>query len=403
MPFEMPIDVKSTLDRIQSQDYVLPAIQREFVWNTGQVAALFDSLMRGYPIGSFLFWKVDAATERAFVFYDFMREYHQLKSPYCAKLDLPGTRAVTCVLDGQQRLTALNIGLRGSHAAKLPYKWASSLDAYPVKHLYLNLLAAAPENELGMEYDFQFLTEREASVQNEVTYWFPVRKVLGFSELDDAYDYLENIGIPVEKRARRTLSRLHRVVHVDKPIQYYVEEEQNLDKVLDIFIRVNRQGTPLSYSDMLLSIATAQWTDRDARDAVHDLLRDLNSPPRDFAFSQDLVLKAGLVLTEVPDFRFKVMNFTRVNTDKLDQQWDNVAQAMRLAAQLLSSFGFSDLTLSADSVLVPVSYYLHRLSNPVDYWSSASSGLCSASFATTTPVHFRSTRSKLRWPGGVSR
>jgi uncharacterized protein with ParB-like and HNH nuclease domain len=60
MPFQMPITIAQALRGIQTYDYVLPAIQREFVWDTGQVARLFDSLLRGYPIGSFLFWKVDA-------------------------------------------------------------------------------------------------------------------------------------------------------------------------------------------------------------------------------------------------------------------------------------------------------------------------------------------------------
>ena len=61
MPFQTPITIKAALERMQAHEYVLPAIQREFVWGTDQIAALFDSLMKGYPIGSFLFWKVDPA------------------------------------------------------------------------------------------------------------------------------------------------------------------------------------------------------------------------------------------------------------------------------------------------------------------------------------------------------
>ena len=45
------------------------------------------------------------------------------------------------MLDGQQRLTALNIGLCGSMAWRLPYKWKNNPNAYPVRHLYLDLLA----------------------------------------------------------------------------------------------------------------------------------------------------------------------------------------------------------------------------------------------------------------------
>ena len=58
MGFETPITISKAIGEIQSNKYLLPAIQREFVWSAEQIESLFDSLLRGYPIGSFLFWKV---------------------------------------------------------------------------------------------------------------------------------------------------------------------------------------------------------------------------------------------------------------------------------------------------------------------------------------------------------
>jgi uncharacterized protein with ParB-like and HNH nuclease domain len=52
MPYQAPITVKTALDRIWKHDYVLPAIQREFVWKPEQIYRLFDSLMQGFPVGS---------------------------------------------------------------------------------------------------------------------------------------------------------------------------------------------------------------------------------------------------------------------------------------------------------------------------------------------------------------
>jgi hypothetical protein len=374
MPFQTPLTIEKVLDRIQAQDYVLPAIQREFAWDTDQVIRLFDSLMRGYPIGAFLFWKVNAREDSAdggdrdFVFYGFIRNYHELKSPHCPRLDVPKSREVTAILDGQQRLTALNIGLRGSHAEKLPRKWRGNLDAYPEKRLYLNIEQPAGENELGMEYDFRFLTKTEAAERGPS--WFLVPEILKFEDLPDIHDYLDDRGLAGGKFAFRTLSRLHGVVKRDGIISYYDEEAQDLDKVLNIFIRVNSGGTPLSYSDLLLSIATAQWSERDARDAIHGLVDELNQPPQDFAFSKDLILKAGLVLTDIGDIRFKVTNFNRANMGKLEREWDGVARSLRLAAGLLSEFGFSDENLPADSPLVPIAYYLHKRGADSGYISS---------------------------------
>ena len=58
MAFQTPITIGKALGSIERREYVLPAIQREFVWWPEQIECLFDSLMRGYPIGSFLFWMV---------------------------------------------------------------------------------------------------------------------------------------------------------------------------------------------------------------------------------------------------------------------------------------------------------------------------------------------------------
>lgn len=55
MAFQTPITIRQAIGRIQTKEYVLPAIQRELVWPTRRSEWLFDSLMRDYPIGSFLF------------------------------------------------------------------------------------------------------------------------------------------------------------------------------------------------------------------------------------------------------------------------------------------------------------------------------------------------------------
>jgi hypothetical protein len=55
-----------------------------------------------------------------------------------------------------------------------------------------------------------------------------------------------------------------------------------------------------------------------------------------------------------------VRNFSRTNTALLDKNWDNIADVLRLAAGLLADFGFSSANLSANSVLVPIAYYLHH-------------------------------------------
>jgi len=354
--------IKETLDSIQQNKFVLPAIQREFVWKPEQTARLFDSLMQGYPFGTFLYWKVDKANSSKYKFYSFVCNYHEKDAPHCPQLPVFHDTELTAVLDGQQRLTALNIGLCGSMAWKLPGKWKNNPHAYPVRHLYLDLLAEhGDSDESGEKYRFEFLSEERANADNPNECWFKVSDILGMQSGPSMLAWL-NERLPQEKTnlAFSTLDQLYQVIHNKNLLSYYEETSQDLEKVLNIFIRMNSGGTVLSYSDLLLSIAVAQWKG-DARKEIHTLVDELNDTGDGFGFSKDLVLKAGLMLADIGSVGFKVENFNRHNMEILEERWPDVKKSLKVAVQLLASFGFNDKTLRADSALLPIAYYIcHR-------------------------------------------
>jgi hypothetical protein len=357
--FQTPITIVESLKRIQRQDLVLPAIQRSFVWGEEQITKLFDSILRGYPIGSFLSWQVEPSTASQFRFYGFMREYHQKDNPHCPKLDLPKQKTVA-VLDGQQRLTALNIGLRGSYASRLKYGRKNKAQSYPARRLYLNVLHDAPENDQGMRYDFRMVAEPVTQPDDGSAYWFPVFRLFDIDRVGALMAELAKHKIGNNDYATSLLGDLYERLHGQPSLYFYEEVDQEIDKVLDIFIRVNAGGTKLSHSDLLLSIATAQWDDRDARQEIESLVDNLNGTGQGFAFSKDVVLKSGLVLTGHADVGFKVRNFRRDTMAKLQEEWDSIGRSLQVATGLLDDFGLSEATLTADSVLIPVAYYVHR-------------------------------------------
>ena len=110
MPFETPITIRDAVQRIQQREYLLPGIQREFVWQPDQICRLFDSLVRGYPIGSFLFWRVNEDRKADYQFYEFVRDYHEQTGRHNPKAGLLPVGGLTAVLDGQQRLTSSTSG-----------------------------------------------------------------------------------------------------------------------------------------------------------------------------------------------------------------------------------------------------------------------------------------------------
>ena len=272
----------------------------------------------------------------------------------------------------QQQLTALNIGLRGSYAYKLPRLWWTSPDAFPKRHLYLNILGEADENEAGMQYDFRFLTKAEATAFDNTHCWYPVRNVLQASSLVDLHDFLVDRQLGNERGPLQFLARLHSVVHKDLVIAHYKEEGRNLDRVLDIFIRTNSGGTPLSYSDILMSMATAQWKNRDAREEIHGTVDEINRIGDGFGFSQDFLLKAGLMLAGVSSVGFKITNFKSANTRLIEARWDRISRAVRAAVELVARFGFSKNSLSAHNAVLPIAHYLYRRDTPDGFVSHPS-------------------------------
>lgn len=357
MPFKTPITVKTVVNNIHAKRYLLPNIQRELVWDLEKITKLFDSLMRDYPIGSFLFWKVEDHAIGEFQFYEFLREYHERDSVRNPKANVAGETGITAILDGQQRFTALYLGLKGSYTYKMPRGRWDDPRAFPKRELYLNLLAESKDPE--MRYDFQFLTDQEKGVRDENRYWFKVGKVLDFDPNDpnQIFNHLVNNGLSNNSFAGQCLFKLSKVIHSDPLINYFEEEEQDLNKVLQIFVRIN-SGKPLTYSDMLLSIAAAQWQDKDARDEIYGLVDELNNVRDGFDFDKDYILKACLVLSDTTDIAFKINNFNASNMGKIEQRWEEISAALQLSTSLAANFGFNYQTLSANYALIPIAYYL---------------------------------------------
>jgi len=369
----MPINISKVIENIQLNKYILPAIQREFVWSDEQIVRLFDSLMRGYPIGSFLFWKITPDKLPDFQFYRFMDKYHKRDYFRNEPIKLTAQTEHVAILDGQQRLTALNIGLNGYYADKLPYyRWSSDY-AFPKRKLYLNLLAK-PVFENDAAYEFKMLTDEEAAKRDEKHFWFLVGEIQRFKTMNEVFKFCNKnglVGAELEHPSE-TLLKLWEVILNDTVINYFLEEEHNLDKVLNIFIRVNSGGTPLSYSDMLLSIATADWQTYDAREEFYGLVDELNSLGESFNFNKDFILKACLVLSDTPTIAFKINNFNKDNMRKIEKYWNEIKEALNKTVRLLSMWGYSRDTLASTNAIIPLAYYIMKKGNPKEILTSSS-------------------------------
>lgn len=354
--FKMPITINDAIVNIEQRKFLLPAIQRKFVWSSEQIEVLFDSIMRGYPINSFMMWNVtNDKTKINYKFYEFLKEYRAFfneKNPY---INTSGFHNFMAIIDGQQRLTSLYIGLKGSYAYKVPRKWLKDdEECLPTRHLYINLSSELNDDERKRKYDFKFLTKKDVEKLSTTEDLFLVNDIYKYSE-DTLEDYMSDRAWQNKEFAKSTLRKLRRIVFTEKLINYYQEENQDIDTVLDVFIRTNSGGEPLSFSNLLMSITTASW-EKDAREEFDNLIKTIYN--NNFLISSDLILKCCLVLFN-SNIKFQVVNFDTKTIKSFEDNWERIQKSIKVAFELLKKWGFNDSSLRAKNAVIPIVFYIY--------------------------------------------
>jgi len=271
----------------------LPNIQRPFVWSEEQICRLFDSILREYPISTLLVWKTTSAIRRR-KFIDNWKDTLRLSDFYVPE----DNRKKNLVLDGQQRLQSLFIGLCGS---------------YEGKELYFDLLSGEVASPDDIKYKFSFLKSSTAlfpyvRFKDLIFTTRKKREVLDTIKLQAGRELTSN----EEDKIGDHLDLVDRTFKMDEAVTYQELDSidnPNLyseDDVVEVFIRANSGGTKLGKSDLLFSLLNASWEVADQK--MEDLLDSLNK--HGFAFDRDFVLKTCLVLLD-HGARYEVSKFRK--------------------------------------------------------------------------------------------
>ncbi|GAA9978064.1 DUF262 domain-containing protein [Helicobacter pylori] len=250
------------------------------------------------------------------------------------------------VLDGQQHLTSLYIGLKGTRTLKKKGARSDNPNAYEEKRLYLNL--KHQQNMDNPEDNYQFEFHAKAPTNDKNHFWFKVGDIL---ELESVWNYAEKQGI--KGNALDLLEELNKAFHTKQLISFFEEKEKNLNKVLNIFIRVNSGGVKLSYSDLLMSILTASFSS-DIREKMNELVDALKL--KGFPnVEQDQVLKTCLLLIG-KDTTFELKNFNKNNVKEIEKNWEKITESIYSTAELLETFGYAG-HLGSAYILSTLAYF----------------------------------------------
>ncbi len=352
--------IKDVVDGLNVR-YFLPDIQREYVWlkkaDEKKIEQLFDSILRGYPISSFLFWKLPKediaksdeqdSDKLNFQLYKFIENYDERK-PHNEKIRIEQIKRddLSIILDGQQRLTSLYIGLKGTRTLKKKRARNDNPNAYEEKRLYLNLKHQPNMDNPEDNYQFEFHAKKPENDKKH--WWFKVGDIL---ELKSVVNYTREHNLGNEES--ELLETLNKAFHDKQLISFFEETEKNLNKVLNIFIRVNSGGVKLSYSDLLMSILTASFSSdiREKMNELVDALKDKGFPN----VGQDQVLKTCLLLIG-KDTTFELKNFNKKNIKEIEENWEKITESIYNAAKLLENFGYAGY-LSSAYILSSLAYF----------------------------------------------
>jgi uncharacterized protein with ParB-like and HNH nuclease domain len=333
----------------------LPNIQRPFVWSEEQTCRLFDSILRQYPISTLLVWKTNSPI-RCRKFIDNFRANHR---DHLSDFFIPENNRRKClVLDGQQRLQSLFIGLKGS---------------YEGRELYLNILSgqlAAPDD---VKYQFKFFAASDATFP-----WIKFKDLVFSKETVHAASrrVAEAGGEQVSELDKNligeNISIVFNAFHSDDGIGYQeLDSTENPtlytdDDVVEIFIRANSGGTKLGKSDLLFALLANTWDD--ANEGMEQILDDLNK--HGFAFTRDFILKTCLTLLD-QGARYEVTKFGASGIrEKIEQKWDDICAAIKDVLDFVRGKTFiqCDKALPSYNVLIPLIYFRFHYKK---HWANA--------------------------------
>ena len=350
----IPVSIYSVLQQISKGEIMLPHIQRPFVWDEEQMAQLLDSLLKGYPIQTFLFWK----TQDAIAVRRFQAELDPLRDVASSYDEASSKENVvkTLVLDGQQRIQSLYTLFTGGvvmHVSK-GKKGQSAL-----RKAYINLAVGAYDDSdriaffsdeqlkkhlAAVEKAKQQAEKDPAKKRPGLQFWYEITSLYPIAG-DEANSLASELlatrksEVPdgTSDTIRANFTALHNVLTNStilnaETLDQTQKKRYNLDTVLDIFIRVNRGGTRLAPFDLLF--AKIKGSSSRIERNVSEVLGMLNKA-NGMSFENDFILRSVLVAMD-KKAQLKPELFDDKLVSDIEAKWLQVFETYKALSDFIS-------------------------------------------------------------------
>jgi len=313
------------ISEIQKGQIKVPKFQRNFVWSLDQTAKLLDSILKGYPIGTFILWET---TERL----NDIKNIGNFELP-----PVPDDIKVQYVLDGQQRITSLYAAFLG---AKIQKEGEKKITDY--SNIFVNLDGDVENN------DEQIVI----SEKSEEGIFITLHEVLNFND---------NLLEIKEKYSDDNFKKIHQYSQSFSTYDFstIVLRKEDIDSAIEVFTRINTGGQTLTLFEIMSAKTYDEEQGFDMEEKFQRLLEELAESKYNTISSSVILSVLSLILSKNKECKRKVI--LQLDKQKIINIWDDVISALKESIDYFRSVYRIPVSaiLPYDSLLVPFAYFLY--------------------------------------------
>ena len=353
------LTVNQLIEKIDTGELGLPELQRPFIWKDSKVRDLFDSLMRGYPIGYLMLWECPSLEKKKSIGVDL----HSYDSPK------------EVIIDGQQRLTSLYAVMKGKKVINSKFDEKSIIISYnPLQDKF----------EVGYQ-----ATKKDPEWIYNISDVYTTSSSFKFinSFIKRLSEYRECKGEVLTEAEQDTISEnINAIVNLKNHTLPVFDIKANAEEedVSEIFVRVNSGGVSLKQNDFILTLLSLYWDE--GRKEMEEFSKESTFPTKGKTTSynqittvaaQDLIrvvmayafdrarLKYGYKLLRGADFdkrgavdeELRIQRFDTLK-EKLPDVLDVHSWHEFLKAIMNAGYLSGDLILSGNAIFYSYAFYL---------------------------------------------
>lgn len=313
------------ISEIQKGQIKIPKFQRNFVWSLEKTAKLLDSILKGYPIGTFILWETNERLND-------IKNIGNLELPA-----IPDDIKVQYVLDGQQRITSLYAAFLG---AKIQKEGEKKITNYA--DIYVDLDGDVENND-----DQIVISEKP-----EEGIFITLHEILNFND---------NLLEIKEKYTDDQFKRIHQYSQTFSTYDFstIVLRKEDIDSAIEVFTRINTGGQTLTLFEIMSAKTYDEEQDFDMEDKFQKLLKELEERKYDTISSSVILSVLSLILSKNKECKRKVI--LQLDKQAIIDIWEDVISALKESVDYFRSVYRIPVSaiLPYDSLLVPFAYFFY--------------------------------------------